>query len=335
MRKRFLKWALVLMVLAILLIVSVIASLSVGEINFSLTELAEVLRNKEGVEYTIVRNIRFPRIILGLSVGGALSLAGVILQGIYRNPLVEPYTLGISGGAALGVAITIVLGLTSVVGVYMLPFAGFVGAIIAIFLVYLLSVNRNHLVINRMLLIGVMISFIASSSMMFLMSITTSENVNSIVFWIMGSLDEPDTVLINIVFFTSFTGLVISYLFANQLNALRLGESKARHLGINTNLSIRALFIIASLLTGVSVAVTGVIGFVGLIIPHIFRMFTGSDNRIMLLASFLGGGVFVVVCDIIARTIIAPNELPIGVITGIIGGLVFIVVISKSKFQNS
>jgi iron complex transport system permease protein len=150
----------------------------------------------------------------------------------------------------------------------------------------------------------------------------------------MGSLDESDMILIKIVFYTSISGLLISYLFANQLNALRLGEAKAKHLGVNTNITIKILFIVASLLTGICVSVVGVIGFVGLIIPHLLRLIIGSDFRILLITSFLGGSIFVVLCDLIARTIIAPNELPIGVITGMIGGLVFLIVLSKSTFNK-
>lgn len=335
MKKKYIKWSLSIVVLVIMLISSILLAFLFGEINLSFAELIEIIQNKQGIEYTIISNIRFPRILLGLSIGGALSLAGVLLQGVYRNPLVEPYTLGISGGAALGVAITIVFGLNSIVGVYMLPLSGFIGSIITIFIVYFLAVNRKHFNINKMLLIGVMISFMASSSMMFLMSITTTENLNSIIFWIMGSLDESDMFLIRTVFFTSIAGLLISYLFANQLNALRLGESKAKHLGVNTNFAIRIIFVTASLLTGISVSVVGVIGFVGLIIPHMMRIIIGSDYRILLITSFLGGSIFIILCDLISRTIIAPNELPIGVITGMIGGLIFVIVLSKSKFKIS
>ncbi len=334
MRGKYFKHGMSILVLFILLILSILLAFSVGEISFSIKDLIEITRNKTGIEYAIISNIRFPRILLGFAVGGALSLSGVILQGVYRNPLVEPYTLGISGGAALGVAITIVFNLNMVIGVYMLPLSGFLGALITIFVVYILAIRNNRFNINRMLLIGVMISFMSSSSMMFLMSTTTAENLHSIVFWIMGSLDEPNILLVKSVFYASITGLIIVYLFANPLNALRLGESKAKHLGVNTSFTIRVLFITASILTGISVSVAGVIGFVGLIIPHLLRLIIGTDYRILLLASFLGGSIFVIICDVISRTIISPNELPIGVITGMIGGLVFITVISKSKFKN-
>jgi iron complex transport system permease protein len=333
MNAKYIKQVFFILAMFFLLIVVSFIALSIGEINFTPGELLTVFKNKTGIEYTIVNNIRLPRIILGIAVGGALSLSGVILQGVYRNPLVEPFTLGISGGASLGVALTIIFNLNLMIGVYMLPLSGFIGAVATTFLVYMLAVRKNYYNINRMLLIGVMISFMSSSTMMFLMSTTTAENLHSIIFWIMGSLDEPNIILVKVVFYTSITGLFISYLLANPLNALRLGESKAKHLGVNTTFTIRALFILASVLTGISVSVAGVIGFVGLIIPHLIRMMIGSDYRLLLISSFLGGSIFILISDIIARTIIAPNELPIGVITGMIGGLVFIIVMSRSKIR--
>jgi len=332
-QQKYYKWILSITTLLVMLFASILLSLTTGEINFSLTEIYEILFQEEGVKYTILYKIRFPRIMLAIATGGALSISGVILQGIYRNPLVEPYTLGISGGASLGVATSIVLGLNFMLGKYILPISGFIGAIVSIFLVYFLAVRTKKVNINKMLLIGIMLSFMASSTMMFLMSTTTSENLHSIIFWIMGSLDEPDTMLIKIVIFTSIAGLLIAYLFSNQLNALRLGESKAKHLGVNTTLSIRVLFITASLLTGISVSVAGVIGFVGLVIPHLIRTLIGADLRILLISSFLGGSIFMILCDLLARTIISPSELPIGVITGMIGGFVFIIVLSNSKLK--
>jgi len=333
MNAKYIKQVFFILAMFFLLIVVSFIALSIGEINFTPGELLTVFKNKTGIEYTIVNNIRLPRIILGIAVGGALSLSGVILQGVYRNPLVEPFTLGISGGASLGVALTIIFNLNLMIGIYMLPLSGFIGAVATTFLVYMLAVRKNYYNINRMLLIGVMISFMSSSTMMFLMSTTTAENLHSIIFWIMGSLDEPNIILVKVVFYTSIAGLFISYLLANPLNALRLGESKAKHLGVNTTFTIRALFILASVLTGISVSVAGVIGFVGLIIPHLIRMMIGSDYRLLLISSFLGGSIFILISDIIARTIIAPNELPIGVITGMIGGLVFIIVMSRSKIR--
>ena len=320
--------------LLVLTISASLLSLLSGEIKIPLHELPQILSSKSGLFYAVLTQIRWPRIVLGFAVGGALSLTGAILQGVYRNPLVEPYTLGISGGAALGIAIAIVFGLQFSLGTFILPLSGFGGAIVALFLVYFLSFKRGGVNINRMLLIGVMISFVSSSAMMFLMAITTTENLQGIVFWMMGSLEEPNHLLINIMLYASLVGLFIAYFFARPLNALRLGEDKARHLGIHTTVTIRILFVVASLLTGICVAVAGIIGFVGLIIPHIIRLIIGPDYRVLLISSFLGGSFFLIISDLVARTIIAPNELPIGVITGIVGGLIFIIVLARSSIKT-
>jgi iron complex transport system permease protein len=179
-----------------------------------------------------------------------------------------------------------------------------------------------------------MISFISSSFIMLLMSVTGAENLHGIVFWTMGSLNGSNGVMIGAMVTLSIICLLVTYLFVTPLNALRLGEEKARHLGINANATIRILFIITSLLTGACIAVAGVIGFVGLVIPHMVRLFVGSDYRTVLISSFLSGSLFLILCDIIARIIIAPNELPIGVITGIAGGVVFIVLLSRSQKRS-
>lgn len=334
MMKKYYRWLFMVAALLLLTLSAGWISLLSGEMDIPWQTLSEILDQKEGIQYSIITQIRWPRIVLAFSVGGALSLTGAILQGIYRNPLVEPYTLGISGGAALGIALVVVFGLHLTLGSFMLPLAGFSGSLLTIFLVYTLSFRRGGININRMLLIGVMISFVASSMMMFLMAITSSENLHGIVFWMMGSLDEPNNLLVRLMFFSSITGLIVAYLFARPLNALRLGEEKARHLGVHSTISIRILFVVASLLTGICVAVAGIIGFVGLIIPHIVRLIIGSDYRILLISSFLGGSFFLMVSDIIARTVIAPNELPIGVITGLAGGLIFIVVLARANVQS-
>jgi iron complex transport system permease protein len=331
---KYFKWFVVVLVLTALLIGSVLLSLTSGEMKIGLWKALKLVffqGDQQSLEYMLVSQVRMPRILLGVAVGGALSLAGVILQGIYRNPLVEPFTLGISGGASLGVALTIVLGLHVSIGGAMLPVSGFIGAFLMVFLVYVIGSGRGKVNVHNMLLIGVMISFVASSGMMFLMTVSSPDSLHSIIFWTMGSLDEPNSGLIRLTLIVTLVVLVISYFFVQPLNALRLGEEKAYHLGINTNVAVRVLFILASVLAGVSVSVAGVIGFVGLIIPHLLRLFLGTDYRILLVSSFLLGGSFLVLSDVASRTIIAPNELPIGVITGIIGGVLFILMMSGKK----
>lgn len=324
------KWMVYVFLLFAGLIAVFILSLGMGEIPIRISDIPRILLDTESPDYGVLAYIRFPRTVLGMAIGGSLSLAGAILQGIYRNPLVEPYTLGISGGASLGVTFAIVAGL-HLINILFLPLAGFIGAFATIFLVYSLSLGRTGLSVNRMLLIGVMISFISSSLMMFLMSITSTDNIHGIVFWMMGSLNESNSMLISLMIILSLLCLIVSYLFVMPLNALRLGEEKARHLGFNANNVIRILFILTSLLTGACISVAGIIGFVGLVIPHIVRLWVGSDYRILLISSFLSGSIFLILCDVIARTIISPNELPIGVITGIAGGVAFIVLLTNAR----
>ena len=311
-----------------------ILSLCIGSTHIPLKKIVSLIQQGRGTnEYSIIFDIRLPRILLGFAIGGALSLAGVLLQGMFRNPLVEPYTLGISGGAALGVCLNIVLRLSQKFGPSTLPLFGFLGAGLVILLVYFLSIRKGMLKIQGVLLIGVMISFISSALVMLIMAVSRTEDLHGIIFWIMGSLEEPNWFLIKAALLVSVLSLGVSYLFCFDLNALSLGEEEALHLGINIERSKRLLFIVASLLTGCSVAVAGIIGFVGLVVPHFVRMFVGGDHRILLVSSFLLGAVFLIFCDTLARTIIAPLELPVGVITGILGGILFVYALTKRKVQ--
>jgi len=265
-------------------------------------------------------------------VGAALSSAGVILQGMFRNPLVEPYTLGISGGAAAAVGLVIVAGLSGTL-TQIIPLAGFTGAIGAAILVYFIASSGGRLTIPTLLLTGVIVSFLSSSLIMLLMSLAKGEELHGIMFWIMGNLQETNLSFIITVSLIILTGIFISFLFARDLNALVLGEEEATHLGIEVERTKKILFVLASLLTGVAVSASGVIGFVGLMIPHLIRGVIDADHRFLLPASALLGASFLVGADLIARTIISPRELPVGVITGIIGGIIFIYIIRKRKVE--
>lgn len=330
MNKRTIRWTVQILILAGALFFIAALSLCLGSAALSVQAvIRSIFSGYNTTEYNILFEIRLPRIILGFAIGGALSLAGVILQGLFRNPLVEPYTMGISGGAALGVSLVIISKLYHSMGLFTLPFAGFLGAALVIMLIYTINIRKKTLKIQGLLLTGVMISFISSSFIMLIMAISRAEDLHGIVFWVMGSLEEPSWFLIKLMLFMSLTGLALSYIFWKDLNALRLGEEEAAHLGINTERAKRALFVLASLLTGCAVSVGGIIGFVGLVIPHLMRMFIGSDHRILLVGSFLGGACFLIFCDTLARIIVAPSELPVGVITGILGGSFFIYALTR------
>lgn len=332
MNRKWLKLITATLILTILLLLTGVFSLCIGTVSIPFKNiLYSFLNADESVQRSIIIDIRLPRILLGIAVGGSLSLAGVLLQGMFRNPLVEPYTLGISGGAALGVCLNIIFNLNQYIGALTLPLAGFIGALCVIILIYFLSMRKGIIKIQSLLLTGVMISFISSSIIMLLMSISRNDDLHGIIYWIMGSLEESNRSLIYTVLIVSLAGLVLTSFFSNKLNALSLGEEEAQHLGVNIERSKRILFIVSSLLTGLCVSVAGIIGFVGLVVPHFMRIIFGSDHRILLITAFLSGGIFLIFCDTIARTIISPLELPVGVITGIIGGFLFIFALSRKR----
>jgi iron complex transport system permease protein len=285
---------------------------------------------KDPLERAILYEIRLPRILLGFAAGGSLSLSGAILQGIFRNSLVEPYTLGISGGAAIGVCIGIALSAQKIIGFFSLPTFGFFGSFSVLFVLLYLS-GRRAVRREELLLSGVMISFISSSIILLFFALLRTEEIHKIIFWMMGSLQEEEMKLIAIVCFISTLGLLVSYIFSFDLNALSLGEEEAMHLGINVIRTKRFLLLLSSFLTGLVVSVTGIIGFVGLVIPHTMRLIFGSDYRFLLFSSFFFGASFLILCDTIARAIIAPSELPVGVVTGVIGGTLFLYLLLRGR----
>lgn len=335
-------WISWLTILGVLLIGVSLLSLAMGAVRIPLKETLSLLVKRilfwrnyplENIPASIILfKIRLPRIILGIVVGAALSSAGVILQGMFRNPLVEPYTLGVSGGAAVAVCIAIITGLSKKFP-QIIPLFGFSGAAGAIILVYFIASSGGRLAIPSLLLTGVIVSFFSSSLIMLLMSISGLEELHGITFWIMGNLQETNLLLILPASLVLLGGVFICFLFTRDLNALSLGEEEAQHLGIETERVKKILFILASLLAGVAVSVSGIIGFVGLMTPHFIRGTIGPDHRILLPASALAGSILLVGADLGARTLLSPQELPVGVITGIIGGIIFIYIIRRRKIE--
>jgi iron complex transport system permease protein len=316
--------------LAVLLVIVGLFSLGVGAVPIPLPKVLMFLAKGKGTpEYTILFTVRLPRILLGLAVGGGLAIAGVVLQGMFRNPLVEPYTLGVSGGAALGVALNIVAGGRAGLGLFSLPLSGFLGGVGVMAVVYCLSARGGMVKLSRLLLIGVMVSYITSSLIMLIMAMTRMEDLHGIIFWIMGSLQEPNFVLIKTILLISLGGLVISFFYAVDLNALSLGEEQAFHLGVEVERLKKVLFLLASFITGCCVSVSGIIGFVGLVVPHVMRILFGNDHRILVPTSYLFGAIFLILCDTLARVVLAPVELPVGVITGLVGGSLLIYALSR------
>lgn len=278
----------------------------------------------------IVR-LRVARILLAVVAGAGLSVAGVVFQALLRNPLAEPYVLGVSSGAGLGAALAIVIG-ASVLSTWTLPAMAFAGAIGTILLVYTLARGTGGAVpVHTLLLSGVIVSAVFGSILMFIVSVCPSENLHNVVWWLLGNLQIFDWALLRIVLIVVVSGLVVTILFARDLNVMTLGEEPAAHLGLDVEQTKKLFFIIASLMTGATVAACGLIGFVGLIVPHMVRMVIGPDHRRLVPASALAGASFLVLTDSFARTVIAPMEIPIGVVTAFLGGPFFLFLLRRRK----
>ncbi|MEW6026015.1 MAG: iron ABC transporter permease [Planctomycetota bacterium] len=320
------KKALVIILLVILLITTVIVCLGIGPTGISYKYLSGTDNDTES---KIIYEVRLPRILGALLVGLGLAMAGSVLQAILRNPLAEPYTLGISGGAVLGVALCLVVPFLSAVK-FSLPLMAFLGALASVVLVYLIT-SRHHFSASSLILSGVVLSFICSSIVLLIFSISKPTEIQSTLFFLMGSFATIDYPIIKIIASPLIAGALVLVFFSRDIDVLTLGDEKASHLGIAPHRLRAFLFIVTSLITGCCVAVSGMVGFVGLMIPHIMRSIVGPQSRGLFIASALSGAIFLVVSDTLARSVIAPVELPVGVITGIVGGVFFIGLLINAK----
>jgi iron complex transport system permease protein len=329
------KVVLISVALVFVFVIVAIVSISLGAADIGLMKILRGVLGGVGdpphgwteSDKVIVVHVRLPRIILAGIVGASLSVAGAVFQALFRNPLADPYILGISSGSAVGAILAIILGLG--LGFMSVPSASFCGALLTIMLVLGIGGSRYGFRTNTLLLAGVIVGSFFSAVIMFLVSITQDERVHSIIFWLMGDFSHSAYTDIAIVTPFVIAGFSIIYLHAHPLNLILTGEESALHLGVEVEKVKRLLLIAASLITGVVVSVSGVIGFVGLIVPHMMRMVFGPDHRLLLPASGLFGLSFLVIADTIARTIIAPVELPVGVVTAIFGAPFFVYLLRR------
>ncbi len=313
-------WRLYLLLIAALL-VSCAIGLGIGAVHLSPGDLFA----------PGVGQLRLARVLLTVVVGAGLSVAGVIFQALLRNPLAEPYVLGASSGAGLAAAMVILMG-WSVAGAWVLPGGAFVGSILTVALVYALARGSGGaLPIHSLLLAGVVVGAVLSSLLMFVVSIAPPERVHNVMWWLLGNLQIFDWGLLRAATVLVVCGLGITILLARDLNLMTLGEESAAHLGLNVNQSRVLFFILASLITGAVVAAAGLIGFVGLIVPHSVRLAIGPDHRRLAPASALVGATFLVLADAFARTIMAPTEIPIGVVTACLGGPFFLFLLKRKR----
>lgn len=273
----------------------------------------------------ILLQVRLPRVLLAGLVGAALSAGGVAFQALLRNPLAEPYILGVSGGAAFGAMLAIALGAEGFRwGLSSIPLFAFLGALLSLGILYSLARTQGRLLTHTLLLVGVILNSFFSAGMMFFTSLTDSTRMHSLVLWLMGSLGSlPYRVLAPVALYITL-GLGALWLVARELNLLSLGEETAQQLGVKVERLKRVVLLAASLLTGAAVSLAGLIAFVGLIVPHVVRLIFGPDHRLLLPVAALLGAIFLMAADTLARTLIAPTEVPVGVITALGGGPFFI-----------
>lgn len=284
-------------------------------------------------QQNIIWELRLPRALLGAVVGAGLALAGVGIQALVRNSLADPYILGVSSGASVGATLVILFGAMQFLGTYALSLAAFLGAFASIVFVYLFARVGGQIATVRLLLAGIAVSMILSAvTNVIVLSAPEEEGIRSVLFWMMGSLGGAQWTHLLVPFLTVLAVFLFLFYQSRTLNLLLMGEDTASTLGIEVDTFRKLLMVVTSLLTGVLVAVSGAIGFVGLMIPHMIRLLVGSDHRRVLPISALFGAIFMIAADIAARLVVAPEELPIGVVTALCGGPFFIWLLRRSSY---
>jgi len=316
---------LILAALAGLSQLSIILALMVGSIPISPAEVLSTLVDPSGsIAADVVRNLRLPRALTGFACGGLLALAGALLQVLLRNPLADPYVLGISGGAGIGALLAIILGF-GVVGVNGLALGGALGAM---FLVFGLAHGDGGWTQSRLLLTGVIVAAGCGAVVTLMLSVAPDDRLRGMLFWLMGDLSQTGDPALALIVLAAI--LLIALPFARELNLLARGADVAQALGVAVRPLRRGVYLVASLATAAAVTQAGAIGFIGLIVPHLVRLTTGNDQRLLLPASVLAGGSLLVIADTLARTMLAPQQLPVGVLTALIGVPAFLFLLSRA-----
>jgi iron complex transport system permease protein len=306
-----------------------LGALALGGVHLSLGEVWGGLRGTaaQPEASTIVREIRLPRILLAMLVGAALAVSGTALQALLRNPLADPYVLGISSGAALGAIVALYVGGRVAAAS---PLVAFAGALLTTAWVYLLGRRAGRLASYTLVLAGVITASFLSAVILFVLTLLSTRDVRGIAFWLMGDLSVVTDVQLRILLPVVALGILALYAFAKDLNVLLLGEEEAAHLGVNVARVQTAVYVLASLLTGMAVSVSGAIGYLGLLVPHLGRLVVGNDHRMLLPTAALGGAIVLTLSDTLARTAVAPAELPVGAVTAVAGAPVFIYLLRRA-----
>lgn len=310
-------------------LIAIVACMTVGAAEVPIARVIAALTGTGSpIERAIVIDLRLPRAILAATAGGALAVSGAVFQAMLRNPLADPYVLGVSGGAALGAVLTTVLPVSPL----LLPVAALIGALAAILLVFTVASSASQRLDARVLLLaGVILSALFQAIILLLLTFADVESFRSAIFWMMGSLATANWRSVTLLAAYALPAFVLLFALARSLNLLAAGGETALYLGVRVPTITRFTYFIASVLVGASVASCGAIGFVGLVIPHVVRLLWGSDHRIVLPASLFLGATFLVLCDTVARTVAAPAELPVGVVTALIGVPFFVVLLISRR----
>jgi len=329
-------------ILAVILFVVVVIALKMGAVQVSLYGLGRdlirvMLRQSSAISTDygmIVLDIRLPRILLGIVVGASLSVAGTSFQALLRNPLADPYVLGVSSGAAVGAILALILenqlSLSPQFAGLLTPLCAFVGAAITIAAVYLLGRREGQIDSGTLLLGGIITASFLNAVIMFLLTVPAGGNLRGAVYWLMGDLSTiPDVKLLGFLFVGFLIAAGVIYTTASDLNLLLAGEKEAMHLGVDVPRVRIVVYLAASILTGLAVSVSGAIGYVGLLVPHVMRLIFGSDHRLLLPVSALGGAIALVIADTLARTVLAPSDLPVGAMTAMAGAPLFIYLLRR------
>ncbi|MCM3756038.1 iron ABC transporter permease [Sporosarcina aquimarina] len=315
---------------AAVLLTAVGLGVSIGSVHVPISTLWN--QGADTTATNILWKIRMPRVILAGLVGASLAIAGAAFQGLLKNPLADPYTLGVSSGASVGAVMTLFFGISiPFLGLYTLPVFSMVGAAITMFVVlgFAKLVDRG-LNMETIILTGIIFgSFLGS--VLSLMIALTGEELRQIISWLLGSVSMRGWNYINMILPFTIIGSLLLWMNRRELNAMLFGEDRAKHLGVDVKRRKLVILIGGSILTGAAVSVSGTIGFVGLVVPHMTRLIWGSDHRHLLTLSFMNGATLLIICDLIARTIISPTELPVGVITAFIGAPVFAFIFYRQR----
>lgn len=327
----------------ILLLLSILVSLSLGTAKLPILQIAGILSKQlpwvgghidvswQQSSEQIIMKVRFPRIVLGILVGASLSVAGAAFQGVLRNPLADPYTLGVSSGASVGAAFLIYFGLQyALFGQWTIPVVAFCTGLVSLLLVLGLAQIDGKLKMETLILSGVILQAFFGAVVSLMVSLS-NQVINEIIFWLMGSLAMRGWSYTWIIAPYGLVGFIILLGYARSLNLFALGERQASHLGVNVEKTKLIVLVIATLITAAGVSVAGVIGFVGLIVPHLVRLLVGPDYRLILPLSAIGGGIYVLWADTLARTLLSPTEIPLGVITAFLGAPFFAYLLHKHK----